>query len=262
MAGGAAGRRAWQAVGGTVIAVVVVLAGVQVWTVLVQQHLQATKVYERAARVLALDTGSAQVTVQPGLPDRVSVRRNLDWTLREPVVSMTWAADVLTVSVSCGRLPVVGGTDCDVSLDIEVPAGTQVSGRSTSGSTEVRGLTGDVRLTTTSGAILLAGLGGQVTARSSSGMIQGGSLASARVRADTGSGQVRLAFARPPDAVSVSAGSGEIGIVVPAGSRYRITGRSRSGDGSIDPVLADPGSQRSIDVAAGSGRVTVAPSEG
>ncbi|WP_371481660.1 hypothetical protein [Kitasatospora sp. NBC_00315] len=256
-------RRWWRPVGGLVMAVVIVLAGSQAWAALVQQHFSGAKVYEQQARMLVLDTGTAQVTVQPGPPGRVTVRRDLDWTLRKPVVSMLWEGDVLSVSVRCGSLPVhLGDVGCDARIGIEVAPGTEVSGRSTSGSTEVRGLTGDVRLRTTSGAILLSGLGGQISARSTSGLIRGLALAGPQVQASTDSGELRLTFARPPDAVTASVGSGEMGIVVPPGSRYRISGHSVSGNRSIDPALADPASPRSIDVAAGSGTVGIALADG
>ena len=254
--------RAWRLVGGLVMAGVLVLSGSQAVGVLVQQHTVRDKAYGLGARELVLDSTGADVRIEPGLPGQVLVRTSLDWTLRKPLVAMIWEGDTLKVSVRCDRLLDLGGLGCGVRLDIRVPAATVVTGRSTSGPVEVRGLTGDVQLRSGSGAVGLSGLGGRVSVRSASGAVRGTALASARVEVETASGEARLAFSRPPDAVTASTGSGELWITVPAGSRYRMTGRSASGGRSIDPVLEEPGAPRSIDVSTGSGSVLIRSSDG
>ncbi|MFE3113445.1 DUF4097 family beta strand repeat-containing protein [Kitasatospora indigofera] len=260
--GTARGLRVWRLVGGLVMAVVLVLSGSQAMGVLVRQHTVRDKTYALAARELVLDTTGAEVRIEPGLPGQVLVRSSLDWTLRKPLVAMLWEGDTLKVTVRCDRMLDLGGLGCGVGLDIRVPAATAVTGLSTSGSVEVRGLTGDVRLRSGSGAVVLTGLGGRVTARSGSGSVWGTALASARVEVGTGSGDARLAFARPPDTVTASTTSGELWITVPTGSRYRITGRSASGGRSIDPVLEDPAAPRGIDVSTRSGAVFIRSSDG
>ncbi|MFC9326633.1 DUF4097 family beta strand repeat-containing protein [Kitasatospora sp. NPDC057015] len=258
----APGLRAWRLVGGLVMAVVLVLSGSQALGVLVEQHSVRDKTYALAARELLLDGAGADVRIEPGLPGQVLVRTSLDWTLRKPLVAMLWEGDTLKVTVRCDRMLDLGGLGCGVRLDIRVPAATAVTGRSTSGSTEVRGLTGDVRLLSASGAVVLSGLGGRVSAMSTSGAVWGTALTSARVEVVTRSGEARLSFARPPDAVTASTTSGELSLTVPSASRYRITGRSNSGGRSIDPVLEEPGAPRSIDVSTTSGSVSISSSDG
>ncbi|MFF1868649.1 DUF4097 family beta strand repeat-containing protein [Kitasatospora herbaricolor] len=250
-------QRVWRLAGGLGMAVVLVLGGSQAWAALVQQHTSSVKEYQRAARVLVLDTGRATVRIEPGRSDRVVVRTDLDWTLRQPEVSMLWEDDVLRVSVSCNRLLDTGRFGCGTRLDVQVPADTRVTGRNSSGHTEVRGLTGDVQLRTTSGSVRLAGLTGRLTVGSTSGVVRGEGLTSRAVEVDTASGTVDLAFAAAPDSVVASSTSGSLSLTVPAGSRYRFSGSAGSGGRSIDPVLADSGSPRTIEGSTTSGSMTV-----
>ncbi|MCX5213066.1 DUF4097 domain-containing protein [Kitasatospora sp. NBC_00240] len=256
-AGTAGERRVWRLAGGLVMAVVLMLGASQAWAALVQQHTSSVKEYQRAARVLALDTGRATVRIEPGRSDRVVVRAALDWTLRQPQVSMLWDDDVLRVSVSCNRFLDAGRFDCGTRLVVEVPADTRVTGRNSSGHTEVRGLTGDVQLRTASGSVRLAGLSGRLTLGSTSGVVRGEGLTSPAVEADTASGTVDLSFAAAPASVVASSTSGSLSLTVPAGSRYRFTGRAGSGGRSIDPVLADSASPRTIEGSTTSGSMTV-----
>ncbi|MGW7319794.1 hypothetical protein [Streptomyces sp. NPDC054865] len=56
----------------------------------------------------------------------------------------------------------------------------------------------------------------------------------------------------PPERVTGHAGSG---ITVPLSSRFRVECRTGEGRCEVDAALGDPGSPRSLDLTAGSGRV-------
>ncbi|MGW7342415.1 hypothetical protein [Streptomyces sp. NPDC054854] len=59
----------------------------------------------------------------------------------------------------------------------------------------------------------------------------------------------------PPERVTGHAGSGRLDITVPLSFRFRVECRTGEGRCEVDAALGDPGSPRSLDLTAGSGRV-------
>lgn len=250
--------RVWRAVAVLVAVTTALLGGSQAWAAMVHQ---ATVIEGRPyhARIgeLVLDSGSADVEVDPGPTDEVTVRQILSWTMTRPKVAMIWDRDTLRIAVKCPRILGVDEPGCAARLEIMVPAETRVSGRSTSGQTSVRNLAGDIHLQTGSGSIDLVRVAGQVWAESNSGQVTGRALSSPQVRAATGSGEVELSFDQAPKAVTLFSSSGDLALTVPAQSRYDISGRTASGSRSIDPELADSESPNKIDIVTNSGSATV-----
>ncbi|MGV9264355.1 DUF4097 family beta strand repeat-containing protein [Kitasatospora sp. NPDC003701] len=258
------GGRGWRVTGTLALAFVVVFGAVQTWAMVVQQKTVSERTYRVPVTRVELDTGTAAVRIRPGAPGRVLVKQYLDWTVRKPSVSAVFDGDVLTVRMRCNQLLPVVDVGCDALIDLEVPAETSVSGGGTSGSMEVRDLTGDVRLSATSGAIQLSGLSGQVYARTTSGQLTGTGLTSPRVEARAYSGEVDLAFVRPPHLVDIGATSGSVSLGLPKGSRYAFDagGGSGSGNRHIDPELADAAGSDTVRVVTTSGEVRVVSSTG
>ncbi|MER6302610.1 DUF4097 family beta strand repeat-containing protein [Kitasatospora sp. NPDC001539] len=247
--------RAWRLTGVLTVVFVVVMGGAQTLALVARQERIEQETYTTPVHRLELATTSAAVRITAGAQGRVVVRKNLDWTVSEPQVRADVAGDTMTVGVTCRRsLPFY---NCGASIELEVPAGTAVSGSLTSGAVEVTGLTGEVRLNSTSGAIRLRRLSGPVVADTTSGLVQGTDLASARADVASTSGAVDLAFTSAPHDVRVSTVSGGVTMAVPRGSHYRIDSRAGSGDSDIDPALGDAASTNSLEAEVGSGSLRI-----
>ncbi|MFD9687730.1 DUF4097 family beta strand repeat-containing protein [Kitasatospora sp. NPDC059088] len=247
--------KAWRITGVLTVVFVVVMGGAQTLALVARQSRTEQQTFVTAVHKLQLATSSASVRIRPGVEGRVVVRKNLDWTVSEPRVRADVVGDTMTVGVECRRsLPFY---NCGASIELEVPAGTEVAGTVTSGAVEVSDLSGAVRLDGTSGSILLHGLSGPVRARTTSGMTQGRDLSSARAEVSSTSGSVDLTFRSAPQDVKVSTGSGSVTVRVPKDSRYRINGGTGSGSSSIDPALGDAASGRSLEADVGSGSLDI-----
>ncbi|MFJ7246557.1 DUF4097 family beta strand repeat-containing protein [Kitasatospora sp. NPDC098652] len=248
--------RAWRITGVIALVFVLVMGGAQTMALVARQSRTEQQVFvAEEVHKLRLATSSASVRIRPGVEGRVVLRKNLDWTVSEPRVRADVVGDTMTVGVECRRsLPFY---NCGASIELEVPAGTEVAGTVTSGSVEVSDLSGAVRLDGTSGAILLHGLSGPVRARTTSGMTQGTDLSSAQAEVSSTSGSVDLTFRSAPQDVKVRATSGSVTVRVPRGNRYRINGGTGSGSINIDPALGDAASSRSLEADVGSGSLDI-----
>lgn len=107
------------------------------------------------------------------------------------------------------------GRNCTADFQVTVPPGTAITGGSTSGDIKIRD-TGPVDVSTTSG-------------------------------------DIDVAFRNPQD-IRAQATSGDVRVVVPP-DRYRVTGRSTTGDRQID-VATDPSAPHVLDLSTTSGDVT------
>ncbi|MFI9320504.1 DUF4097 family beta strand repeat-containing protein [Kitasatospora aureofaciens] len=247
--------KAWRLTGVLTVVFVVVMGGAQALAVVARQDRTEQQTYTASIHKLQLSTSSAAVKIKAGAEDRVVMRKNLDWTVSEPQVRADFVGDTMTVGVTCRRsLPFF---NCGASIELEVPAGTSVSGSVTSGAVEVKDLTGEVRLDGTSGAITLRRLTGPVYAHATSGQVEGEDLASDRVDAASTSGAVDLTFSSTPQDVKVRTVSGGVTVSVPKGSHYRINGRTGSGDSNIDAALGDAASTNTLDTEVGSGSLWI-----
>ena len=95
---------------------------------------------------------------------------------------------------------------------------------------------------------------GQLDLQTGTGSVEGRDLRSGAVRAETGAGSVRLAFAEAPSSVWVDTGLGSATVVVPRGASYKVT---TDGARAVVEVPTDPTSPRSIDVTTGAGGIRI-----
>ncbi|MFH9348247.1 DUF4097 family beta strand repeat-containing protein [Kitasatospora sp. NPDC017646] len=255
------GAKAWRVTGTLAVVLVMLVAGVQTWSLVVQQQTTSTKPYDVVVHRVRLETGSASVRLRAGRERHVVVRQRLDWTVRKPVVSTTFDDDgVMTVGMHCRQVQPFADLGCGAEIELEVPAATEVTGSVGSGSVDVEGLSGSVRMELTSGQLTLTDTSGEVWAQATSGQVQGTNLSAPRVTARTTSGSVELSFARPPHAVDVRATSGSVNLTLPKGSRYAFSSSVGSGSGGIDPVLADSTSPDTVHAEVDSGSIMIGPS--
>ncbi|MFE7591110.1 DUF4097 family beta strand repeat-containing protein [Kitasatospora sp. NPDC057512] len=255
------GVKAWRAAGTLVIVLVMVGAGLQTWSMAVQQRTSTSRPYDRAIHRVQLETGHASVRLRAGREGHVVVRQSLDWLVRKPVVSAVFEGDVLTVGMHCRLILPLVDVGCGAEIELEVPAGTEVSGSVTSGSVQVEGLSGDVKLELTSGQLLLSDTSGNVSVHATSGLVQGTNLSSPRVAAQVTSGSVQLSFARAPGVVDATATSGSVEMSLPKDSRYAVSSEIGSGNGRIDPGLADSASPNRVHAAVTSGSISIVPGQ-
>jgi hypothetical protein len=208
-------------------------------------------------------SGDVVVRTAPIAQTRISrVVRYRD--VHEPGVTYRLAGTVLTVDTNCGP-------HCSVSYDIEAPAGVAVRGELgsgdvtmtnvataelvvRSGSIDLTGASGAVKLQTRSGDIRVQDLTGASQLSAASGSIDGTGLGGGAIVADAKSGDISLTLSRP-GSVSARANSGDVSVVVPDGA-YQVRASASSGDTTVD-VPNDPASTLLIDARADSGDVTV-----
>jgi len=253
------GRPVWLGVAAVTALLVITVSGSEAWGLLLSSHHTQDLVLRHRVSAVRIAAGPAEVALSPGPAGQVMIHQELSWVWRRPVVTESWAGDVLTVGVLCGTPAwLAKPLRCSVRLDVSVPPTVSVAAGVTSGAIEARDLTGPVDLSATSGLVSLRRLRGSVRAQATSGMISGSGLRSAEVTAVTDSGLVEMQFAAPPVRVTARAASGALDLTVPRGTRYRVTGGSGSGDRSgIDPALVDPSAPRSIDASTDSGPVSI-----
>ncbi|MER7581743.1 DUF4097 family beta strand repeat-containing protein [Kitasatospora sp. NPDC097691] len=257
MTAGAA--KAWRVTGTLATVLVVIGAGLQTWSVVAQQQTVTNWTHDGPIHRLRLETGNASVKVRAGREDHVVVRERLDWMVRKPVVSTVPEGDLLTIGVRCRQVLPVADFGCGAEIEVDVPASTEVSGSVGSGSIRVEGLSGNVDLSLTSGELLLVDTSGDVTAQATSGLIQGTKLSVRRLAARTTSGSMELSFAKAPQQVDTEVTSGSVTMTVPRNSRYAFSSDVGSGNGRIDPQLADSDSPNRIHASATSGSITIGP---
>ncbi|MEU6235837.1 DUF4097 family beta strand repeat-containing protein [Kitasatospora sp. NPDC047058] len=265
MAGGRGtdrGQRAWRITGTLALVLATAFGAVQTWGLVVQQQRMYERAYPVAVTRVQLDTGSAAVRIRPGEPGRFRVTQRLDWTVRRPRVETLVVGDLVTVRMRCNQVLPVVDFGCGALIELEVPAAVSVDGDASSGSIDVQGLSGDVRLSASSGALQLSGLSGKLYARTTSGMVKATGLASGHVEVSATSGSVDLDFVRPPHAVSVGVTSGEVSLTLPHGAGYGFAVDHGSGDVHVDTGLSDPASPDTVRVTTTSGAVNVVPAEG
>lgn len=210
-----------------------------------------------------LDAGAAEVVVRRG--DRAEVRQEVRI---EPGGDPNRPRHVLEGAVlrlpDCGRncsirytvtlpepVPVTGRLTSG-ALGVEGMGGVDVSG--TSGRAEVRGVSGPVRVRSTSGGVELADVSGPVDVRSTSGELTGSRISSPDVAAELRTGRIELELTAPQQ-VRAETGTGEIRLQVPGGA-YRVEARTGTGSSEIE-VPQDPAAQRRLQLAADTGSLRV-----
>ncbi|MFC9972881.1 DUF4097 family beta strand repeat-containing protein [Spirillospora sp. NPDC127200] len=223
-----------------------------------EQTSETPVVYERPVTEVRIDADDAEVSFGRGGAGRVRLRERLTWAVSKPRVRKFWDGTVLWIEVSCEEpSQLFTGLECGADLDLQVPPEVKVMSTSSAGTIIARGLTGRVEMRTHSGRLELDDVAGPVVFEATSGSVEGRNLRSRQVRAEVGSGTVRLGFAGEPAEVAARSGSGPVEITVPAGTHYRMDVRTGSGGQEIDSALSDHSAAGRIGVTTGSGPVEV-----
>nr|MDT0662402.1 DUF4097 family beta strand repeat-containing protein [Micromonospora sp. DSM 115978] len=252
-------RPATAVVAGTVLSAV--LAGCDL---LAENRLDFSRTEDVKITSITVNPGSGNVTVRTGSEPTVTIDRVVRYRGAEPGPTYRIEDTNLIIDVDCGR-------QCGVSYDIVAPPGTAVRGENGSGdvvltgvaevdvkvgsgSIEVTGATGAVMVEAGSGRIEINDITAAVTARAGSGTIIGKGLGGGAVRAETGSGGIRLSLTNPAP-VQARADSGSIDLAVPAGD-FRVRVETGSGDQRVN-IPDVPSATMLLDLRTGSGTVSV-----
>lgn len=201
---------------------------------------------------LDVDTGSGSIDVRSGPGDEVTIqgeiRLNRRWFGAKPADAeeiIQQLQDNPPIELSNGQLRVGHIRDrkvrkrVSISYDIVVPASTEVTADTGSGSVTITNIAAPVHADTGSGSVTLENIDGPVEADTGSGSIRAENI-SGSFSGDTGSGGIYLLQTGPGD-IKVSTGSGSselkgvIGSVdASAGSGRIIVEGRQTGDWSLD----------------------------
>jgi DUF4097 and DUF4098 domain-containing protein YvlB len=207
------------------------------------------------ARVLTVDTNDGHVDLVPSLDGNVHVHAKGVYTLSKPRLSATSTSAGVTVT---GRHCNGGILICSQDMAIEVPAGFEVTARTSGGGVSASSLTGPLDLRSSGGDVSVDGASGRLTLSSSAGEVSATNVHSTDVSASSSAGDVGLAFSVPPTRVLASSSAGDVTIRVPTSVPYKVSG-STGGGGTRDvQVTQDDTSSRSITAAASAGDVLIA----
>ncbi|MEV4122637.1 DUF4097 family beta strand repeat-containing protein [Micromonospora sp. NPDC049645] len=208
--------------------------------------------------------GAGDVIVRGGgAAGEVRIKRVVRYQGGEPRARYEIKGADLVLDTDCGDR-------CSVSYEVAVPEGVTLQGESGSGDVElskvgavdirlgsgdvrVTGATGAVEVETGSGDIEVSEVNGAVRLRAGSGDITARRLGGA-TDAEAGSGNVTVELDKPA-AARVHASSGDVTMLVPAGS-YRVRSHTGSGDAQVT-VADDPAASLVLDGSTGSGDVTI-----
>ncbi|MFG1977762.1 DUF4097 family beta strand repeat-containing protein [Nonomuraea fuscirosea] len=190
-----------------------------------------------ALHVEADNAGTVEVVESHRRSIRVTER--LSWLKGKPKTSHKVQGDKLELTFACPTTWGWGalGASCDVHYQIEAPKGLRIKVSSDSGNLTLKNLSGELEATTDSGAI------------------EATELAGGKVAAKTGSGDMNLTFAGPPDQVTTTTDSGKTVIQVPQGW-YNIVAKTDSGHKNIQAASL-PSAQRTIALSSDSGDLEV-----
>ncbi|WP_371497597.1 DUF4097 domain-containing protein [Kitasatospora sp. NBC_00374] len=186
---------------------------------------------EGQVRLLVIEGSTGDIKVTGG-GDAVRVTEQQMYTKRAPETMHALADGTLTLRYRCpdGK--------CGVGYEVQVPAGTEV---------RVRSSTGGVRL---------AGLTAGVDAESGTGSISAERLGSATARLVTETGDVGATFTTSPSNVQARTDTGSVSVHVPRGEEYAVTAATDTGSVSVSLPRRDSAS-RSIAAKTGTGDVTL-----
>jgi hypothetical protein len=207
--------------------------------------------------------GNGDVLVRTGAGDQTAIKRIVRRSTN-PGESYRLAGTVLQLDTSCGN-------NCQVSYEIQAPAGVAVSGelrsgdvqltgvgttdlRLTSGDITVRDATGPVQLRATSGDIRVLDAKSTVKVQSTSGDIQALNAGGA-VDLKLTSGDITAKLAVPAS-VTAQTTSGDVNVIVPAGA-YQVTADTSSGDSTVNGIASDAKAKNVIHVQTRSGDANV-----
>ncbi|WP_283134790.1 DUF4097 family beta strand repeat-containing protein [Rhizohabitans arisaemae] len=198
-----------------------------------------TKTYQVADAVHTLDvqSGAGDVTVVESDRSGVAVTETLYWGGDRPTTERPVSGGTLTLAYSCGG-GLFGIKNCGVDYRVEIPRGMRL-----------------VKVGTGAGDVRLEGVGATLDIGAGAGDITAVRLVAGRTKAESGAGDVDLAFTDAPDQVEVETGAGDGTLRLPPGP-YAVTLHTGAGSETVH-IDRDPNAPRKISVQTGAGNVNL-----
>jgi hypothetical protein len=253
-------RRRWIWVMVAILTVLVVLPATTLRIVLkadIQHQISdPLNAYSQPILKVVVHAPGGVVSISRGDGSSVTVSSNLTWLVAKPAVRPVLHGATLEISASCPRPDPF--EDCQVSLNIQVPAEVSVQVNVGSGSIEATDLAGPLDLSATTGAIGLTDVSGPVWASVTSGSVAGSRLSSPRLHASAGSGSVGLDFVSPPQLLDLKVGGGTGSVTVPRGTRYQVSAQHGPGFLQIYHGISDAAAPGVIIARVSTGTLAIA----
>lgn len=204
-------------------------------------------------RTVRFSAGPANVRVTQAAGDRLRLSGKARYSIVRSSVTWHTTPSGVIMSPDCDFPAGV----CDFDLQAVLPTGRPLSLSDSSGNVTLQGLSGRVQADDGSGDINGSALSGDADLQAGSGNITIDGLSGAKVTASDNSGDVALTFTKVPARVVVSAGSGNVTLVLPPGTtHYRVTANASSGS-RIVGVPTSSVSRHVIDVTDQSGDINI-----
>lgn len=260
-------RRRWILIPGVVVLLCVVFGMVSMIGPFQTHEDTISQMYAGDVKKVVVDSpGDLEVGPSPtGAPIG---EWETHWNYNRPRVQQVRDGDTLRLSLDCSRSV---GVECYADVRLAIPKGVELDVTSHNGTTDVRDVSGPVRVDNSSGDVRVEGVGadvhaatkngnvklrdidGEVTADSRSGDIDARELGGSVARLDTRSGDVKADFRTVPSLVSAQTLSGDVDVRVPKGSGpYQVRSDVKSGELETQ-VPTDPSAKSVIDVSTRSG---------
>jgi DUF4097 and DUF4098 domain-containing protein YvlB len=148
--------------------------------------------------------------------------------------------------------------DCEVNLTVTVPASVDTKLRVGSGDAKLAGLKGAVAFESGSGDVAIDGEIAKLEGKTGSGEVTVKGLTAGDVDVKVGSGEIDLAWLKAPSEgkVSLTAGSGDVTVRLPADAKVRT--HLRAGSGTVSNELGETADAK-LDISAtiGSGDLAI-----
>lgn len=204
---------------------------------------------------IEIDGVSSEIdfTVAPTSAGAVLVERIMRWNHGEPLTGGVVEGGVLRLRSACDAPTEV----CDASYTITSPLPVALRTWSSSGHGHVRAVGArGLEVARGDGGVELESISGEIEIETETGAVTGATLRPAECRVRTRAGPVGLAFARAPDVLQIETDSGDVAVLVPAGS-YRLALTSERGAVELSGVEDEPRSALEITISTRRGDIEV-----
>jgi Putative adhesin len=200
---------------------------------------------------VVVSTNNGPVTVTGGTAKSAAVTATPSYRGAAPMISYLIADRALTVRATRPQ-----ERDCQVALQLQVPAGVSVRAATDLGTVRLTGLTSGAPADSQLGSIYLSRVTGLVRAQTELGQISATGLTAYRATLTTAQGSVDAAFVVASELVTASSQLGSVTLHLPGNSSYAVTASADLGSTSVT-VPRSSSSRHVVKAHSGLGSVTV-----
>ena len=220
---------------------------------------------------LTVGVNSGDVTVRQGQGDTARLTGTVQYGLFRPSVTPSVTADGTEVGVNC---PAINSGNCGLSATLDVPRLTSLTLSSSGGNLTVPGVASSVNLTSDGGDVAVSGIPGQATVSTGGGNLTAGDLAgrlqfttdggdingtgltAPTLNAESGGGNVTVAFTKPPTILDITSDGGDVTVLLPQGV-YNVSTTPDGGDSNVSVRTTGSDTSDTINVGSGGGNISI-----